>query len=135
MFSVLVKVYLSRPPDAGKRLTAPLALGAVDDVKDGHGVEGFVNVVVDDVGIGQAAGVCRAAGRLGEHARHEGNIVVNGSFYISDDFIRNPRHTALFFQVCRDSLQGADSRSIPSYAVHGAGSRVANGFLLLLLRC
>ena len=52
-----MKANLSRPPDAGKWLTAPLALGAVDDVEDGHAVADFVNVVVDDVGIGQAAGV------------------------------------------------------------------------------
>ena len=52
-----MKANLSRPPDAGGRLTAPLTLGAMDDIEDGHAVEGFVNVVVDDVGIGQAAGV------------------------------------------------------------------------------
>nr|WP_314385373.1 hypothetical protein [uncultured Cardiobacterium sp.] len=57
MFSVWVKANLSHPPDAGERLAAPLALGAVDDVEDGHAVADFVNVVVDDVGIGQAAGV------------------------------------------------------------------------------
>ena len=99
MFSVLAKVYLSRPPDAGKRLTAPLALGAVDDVKDGHGVEGFVNVVVDDVGIGQAAGVCRAAGRLGEHARHEGDVVVNHPLYVGNGFSGNPRHPVIVNQI------------------------------------
>ena len=52
MFSVWVKANLSRPPDAGERLAAPLALGAMDDVEDGHTVADFVNVVVDDVGIG-----------------------------------------------------------------------------------
>lgn len=57
MFSVLAKAYLLRPPDAGGRLTAPLALGAVNDVEDGHAVADFVNVVVDDVGVGQAEGV------------------------------------------------------------------------------
>ena len=77
MFSVWVKANLSHPPDAGERLTAPLALDAVDDVEDGHAVADFVNVVVDDVGIGQAAGVRCAAWHLGEHARHEGDVVVN----------------------------------------------------------
>lgn len=134
MFSVWVKANLSRPPDAGKWLTAPLALGAVDDVEDGHAVADFVNVVVDDVGVGQAADVSGTAWHLGEHTRHEGDVVIDDSFDIGDDSVRDPRHTTLFFQVCSDGLQGVDSRFIPSYAVHCAGSHVASGFLLLLLR-
>ena len=48
MFSILAKANLLCPPDTGGRLTAPLALGAVDDVEDGHAVADFVNVVIDN---------------------------------------------------------------------------------------
>ena len=99
MFSVWVKANLSRPPDAGKWLTAPLALGAVDDVEDGHAVADFVNVVVDDVGIGQAAGVRCAAWHLGEHARHEGDVVVNDPLYVGNGFSGNPRHPVIVNQI------------------------------------
>ena len=99
MLSVLAKVYLLRPPDASGRLTAPLALGTVDDVKDGHAVADFVNVVIDKVGVGQAADVGGTAWHLGEHARHEGDVVVNYPLDVSDGFSGNPRHPAIVNQI------------------------------------
>lgn len=99
MLSVLAKVYLLRPPDASGRLTAPLALGTVDDVKDGHAVADFVNVVIDKVGVGQAADVGGTAWHLSEHTRHEGDVVVNHPLYVGNGFSGNPRHPAIVNQI------------------------------------
>ena len=99
MFSVLAKANLSRPPDAGERSAAPLALGAMDDVEDSHAVADFVNVVIDKVGVGQAVGVRCAAWHLGEHARHEGDVVVNYPLYVGNGFSGNPRHPTIVNQL------------------------------------